>query len=266
MAKRVEVNGVTLAYEDSAGDGPAVVFVHGLGGSVESWRAQLAATAAAGYRAIAYDQRGAGLSSKPPGPYSAELWADDLLALIEELGLDRVALVGNSVGCMVAANAAAELGDRCWAIATIGGALAWRPEAAPVFAERVELARAARMDEIADTVAGTGISEARRTADPAFLGLFRNLITGADPTAYAEASAATATARMTAPERISAPALAIAGELDPVTPPAFAEAIVAAIGAGEVATIEGAAHWCHLEAPNSVNEKLLAFLGRNRPA
>src|SRR5438552_5829869 len=141
MAKRVEVNGVTLAYEDSAGDGPAVVFVHGLGGSVESWRAQLAATAAAGYRAIAYDQRGAGLSSKPQGPYSAELWADDLLALIEELGLDRVALVGNSVGCMVAANAAAEVGERCWAIATIGGALAWRPEAAPVFAERVELAR-----------------------------------------------------------------------------------------------------------------------------
>jgi 3-oxoadipate enol-lactonase len=264
MANRVDVNGVTLAHEDS-GDGAAVVFVHGLGGSIETWRAQMAATSAGGYRAVAYDQRGSALSSKPPGPYSAELWTQDLIALLEELGLDRIALVGNSVGSMVVANAAAELGERCWAIATIGGALAWRPEAAPVFAERVELARAGRMDEIADTVAGTGISEARRTSDPAFLGLFRNLITGADPAAYAEASAATATATMTAPDRISAPALAIAGELDPVTPPSFADAIVEAIGHGDVATIAGAAHWCHLEAPDAVNEELLAFLDRHRP-
>jgi pimeloyl-ACP methyl ester carboxylesterase len=70
---------------------------------------------------------------------------------------------------------------------------------------------------------------------------------------------------MTAPERISAPALAIAGELDPVTPPAFAEAIVEAIGHGDVETIAGAAHWCHLEAPDAVNEALVAFLDRNRP-
>ena len=265
MANRVDVNGVTLAYEDSGGEGAAILFVHGLGGSIETWRAQLAAASAAGYRAIAYDQRGSALSSKPPGPYSTELWTQDLLAFLEELGLDRAALVGNSVGSMVVANAAAELGERCWAIATIGGALAWRPEAAPVFAERVELARAGRMDEIADTVAASGLSEAQRATDPAFLGLFRNLITGANPAAYAEASAATATATMTAPERISAPALAIAGELDPVTPPSFAEAIVAAIGQGEVATIAGAAHWCHLEAPDDVNERLLAFLDRNRP-
>ena len=97
-----------------------MVFVHGLGGSIETWRAQIAAVRAAGFRAIAYDQRGAGLSAKPEGPYSAEQWTGDLLGLVEALGLDRVALVGNSVGCMVAANAAAALGERCWAVATIG--------------------------------------------------------------------------------------------------------------------------------------------------
>jgi pimeloyl-ACP methyl ester carboxylesterase len=265
MAERVDVNGVTLAYEDS-GQGPAVVFVHGLGGSIETWRAQTAAVGDAGFRTIAYDQRGAGLSAKPEGPLSAEQWTADLIALVDSRGLDRVALVGNSVGCMVAANAAAELGERCWALVTIGGALAWRPEAGPVFAERVKLARAGRMDEIADTVVSTGISEARGRADPAFGGLFRSLIAGASPAAYAECSAATAEARMTAPERVSAPALAIAGELDPVTPPAFAEAIAAAIGGGETASIAGAAHWCHLEAPDAVNEAILGFLDAHRPA
>lgn len=260
MAERRDVNGVVLAVEDSGGDGPAVVFVHGLGGSIETWRAQLRAAAEGGFRAVAYDQRGAGLSAKPEGPYSVDQWVADLAGLIDALGLERVALVGNSVGCMVAANAAAELGDRCWALAMIGGALAWRPEAQPVFAERVELARAGRMDEIAGTVAASGLSERRRSEDPAFEGLFRSLIAGADPAAYAECAAATASARITAPERIAAPALAIAGELDPVTPPAFAEAIVEAIGAGEVAAIPGAAHWCHLEKPDLVNEALFRFL------
>jgi len=67
MAERVEVGDVALAYEE-AGAGPAVVFVHGLGGRAYAWRAQVEACANAGFRAIAYDQRGAGLSSKPPGP------------------------------------------------------------------------------------------------------------------------------------------------------------------------------------------------------
>jgi 3-oxoadipate enol-lactonase len=260
VADRIEANGITLAYEDAGGGGAAVVFIHGLGGSIETWRAQLAAVARAGFRVVAYDQRGAGLSEKPDGPYSAEQWAGDLLALIDALGLDRVALVGNSVGCMVAANAAAELGERCWAVAMIGGALAWRPEAGPVFAERVELARAGRMDAIAGTVAASGLSERRRAEDPAFEGLFRSLIAGANPAAYAECSAATASARMTAPERVSAPVLAIAGELDPVTPPGFGEAIVEAVGHGDVVAIPGAAHWCHLEAPGRVNEALVEFL------
>ena len=265
MAERIDVNGVALAYEDSGGDRPPVVFVHGLGGSIETWRAQTAAVAAAGYRVVAYDQRGAGLSSKPDGPYSVDQWTEDLLALCGALGLEITALVGNSVGSMVAANAAARLGERCWALAMIGGALAWRPEAGPVFAERVELARAGRMDEIADTVAGSGLSETRRDADPAFLGLFRTLITGTNPDAYAESSAATAEARMTAPATITAPVLSIAGELDPVTPPAFAQAIVDAIGHGDVAPIWGAAHWCHLEEPGAVNEALTGFLASQRP-
>ncbi len=81
MAKRVELEDVSLSYEERGSEtADAVVFVHGLGGSAYSWWAQLAACEARGYRAVAYDQRGAGLSSKPPGPYSVELWARDLEA------------------------------------------------------------------------------------------------------------------------------------------------------------------------------------------
>ncbi len=262
MAERVELEDVTLAYEERTrhGDGPTMVFVHGLGGSIRSWWAQLGACEERGQPALAYDQRGAGLSSKPPGPYSVELWAQDLVGVLEALDVERPVLVGHSVGCMVAQHACVTLGNRIAGLVTIGGALRWRDEAAPVFEERVRLARAGRLDQIAATVVGTGLSESRRASDPVLTGLFLDHIASNDPHSYADSSAATAAARMADPERVVCPALACCGEHDPVTPPSFAAAIADAIPDARTAVVPGAAHWCHLEAPDAVNEILLAFV------
>ncbi len=264
MPERIELDGVMLACEERAGDSEAgdaaVVFVHGLGGSSYSWWAQLAACEARGRRAVAYDQRGAGRSTKPPGPYSVELWAKDLERVLDHLGVERAILVGHSVGCMIVEQAAVRLGDRVRGIVMVGGALRWRPEAGPVFEERVRLARAGRMNEIAATVAQTGLSEACRAANPALWGLFCELIAANEPRAYADWSAATATAEMIEPERVGCPALAVCGELDPVTPPAFADAVAAAIPNCRTAVVEGAAHWCQLEAPAAVSDLVVRFL------
>ncbi len=266
MAERLDIGEVTLAYEDTGGEGPAVVFVHSLGGSMYSWWSQLAACPQRGFRGIAYDQRGCGLSTKPPGPYSVEQWADDLDHLLDGLGIERAALVGHSVGCMVAEHAAARRGERIWALALCGGALEWRPEAGPVFERRVRLARAGRMDEIATTVASTGLSERCRAENPLLHGLMLELIASNDPVPYAEASAATASGSMRELDAVACPTLAFCGSEDPVTPPGFAEAIAGAVARGETATVEGAAHWCILEAPEAVNEILFPFLERERPS
>ena len=263
MGERIEFEDVQLAYEDvgpaSPGDS-TVVFVHGLGGSAYSWWGQLAACQERGHRAVAYDQRGAGRSSTPPGPYSIELWARDLEGLLDGLGVERAILVGHSVGCMIVQQAALRLGERVRGLALIGGALRWRPEAGPVFEERVRLARAGRMDAIAQAVAQTGLSERCRRENPALHGLFCELIASNDPQAYAEWSAATAVGEMTEPQRVDCPTLALCGELDPVTPPAFTEALTAAIPRARGAVVEGAAHWCQLEAPAAVNGLVLEFL------
>ena len=169
MGERIELEDLQLAYEDrgpASPGGSTVVFVHGLGGSAYSWWGQLAACEERGHRAVAYDQRGAGRSSKPPGPYSIELWARDLERLLDGLEVERAMLVGHSVGCMIAEHAAVRLGERVRGLALIGGALRWRPEAGPVFEERVRLARAGRMDEIARAVAETGLSERCRRREP----------------------------------------------------------------------------------------------------
>jgi 3-oxoadipate enol-lactonase len=260
VAERLELDGVGIAYEDTGGEGPAVAFVHGLGGSMRAWEPQIDACAASGYRAIAHDARGAGRSDVPPGPYSVEGWAADAITVLDALGVERATLVGHSVGTMVAEHAALALGERCLGLVVIGGALAWPDESGPVFEQRAELARAGRLDEIAAAVVQTGLSERCRTTRPDLEDAFKAMIEANDPDGYAESALATSRGRMIDPERLECPALALVGGLDQVTPPAAAEAIAAAIPRGRSETIPGAAHWCQVEAPGAVNDALLALM------
>ncbi len=243
-----------------------MLFLHGLGGSSNAWLAQMRACQERGWRGVAPDQRGAGRSDAPPGPYSVRQWARDAERLLDVLEIKRAALVGHSVGCMIAEQAAVALGDRVWALAVCGGALRWRPQAGPVFERRVELARAGRMDEIAETVATTGLSERCRREDPRLLGLMREIIASNDPKAYALWSAATAPAEMVDLERLRCPLLAFCGSEDPVVPPSASEAIAAAAPDGRAAVVEGAAHWCLLEDPAATTRTLFEFLSEHAPA
>jgi 3-oxoadipate enol-lactonase len=266
VAERIEIGGVTFAYEDTGGDGPAVVLIHGLGGSLLGWRAQLRALAEAGYRAIAYDGRGAGLTREggevPRGPFSVEDWAEDAVAMVDALGVERAALVGHSMGCMVAQRAAVALGERCWALALCGGRAEWPEQAGETFEQRATMARSGRLDEVAEAVAGGGLSDRCRAERPELWGLLVAAITAHDPAAYAESALATGRGSMCGLDGLTCPVLAFAGSEDAVTPPEAAAEIAAAVPRGESTVIEGAAHWCMLEAPAAVNDALARFLGR----
>jgi pimeloyl-ACP methyl ester carboxylesterase len=259
MADRIHVGEVDLAYE-RRGEGPAVVFVHGLGGSKTAWGDTADALAEAGYDAIAIDMRGAGDSDKPPGPYSIEAWSADLIALLDALRIDRAALVGHSVGCMVVEHAALALEDRCSAVAMLGGAIRWADGFESVLTERAELARAGRMDEIAEAVAAAGFSEQAHAERPELIKAFMERFSAADPEGYAESALATARGTMLEPENVRCPALAFAGAQDVVTPPDASKEVAAAMPHGEFATVSGGAHWCLVELPEKVSERLLSFL------
>jgi pimeloyl-ACP methyl ester carboxylesterase len=260
VAHRIEIDGAELAYEDTGGDGPAVVLLHGLGGSAYAWWAQLAALRDAGYRAIAPDQRGAGRSSAAPGPYSVEGWAEDTERLLDALGVERAALVGHSVGCMIAEHAALRLGERATALALCGGARRWPDDYGPGFDERARLARAGRMDLNAEAVAERGLTERGRAERPEIHGLLISLVASNDPAAYAEWALATGAGSMRDLESLTCPVLAFAGEQDAVTPLALSREIADAAPRGEAATIAGAAHWCQIERPDAVSELLIGLL------
>jgi 3-oxoadipate enol-lactonase len=97
--EHVEANGVRLAYGD-VGEGPAILFVHGFMFDRTMWRGQIAALE--GWRRVAPDLRGHGLSETPERGYSMATYADDLAALLDDLGVRRTVLCGLSMGGYIA--------------------------------------------------------------------------------------------------------------------------------------------------------------------
>jgi pimeloyl-ACP methyl ester carboxylesterase len=104
-----------------AGQGPAVMFVHGLGARADRWRGTVERMAAHGYRAIAWDLHGHGFASKEPdGPADVPSLAAALWKILDRLGIGDVVLVGTSLGAHIAAYAACEQPGRVGGIAMVG--------------------------------------------------------------------------------------------------------------------------------------------------
>lgn len=94
------------------GNGTPVVFIHGIGASLYGWRYQLAPLVAAGYRVVAFDNRGFGFSDKPAHGYSNAAYSHLIVSLLDSLGIASAVLVGHSMGGAIAAEVAIAHPDR----------------------------------------------------------------------------------------------------------------------------------------------------------
>lgn len=101
--RMVETNGIRLAVYE-AGSGPAVVLLHGFPGLAFSWRNQIPALVGAGYRVIAPDLRGYGLSDAPTAveAYDITQLTADLTGLLDALGIERAVFMGHDWGGLLA--------------------------------------------------------------------------------------------------------------------------------------------------------------------
>lgn len=96
----IDVNGINMHYQES-GSGEALLCVMGITAPGAVWEAH-AEEWSKHFRCIMPDNRGVGLSDKPEGPYSSALMADDYAALIDALGIEKVRVVGCSMGSIIA--------------------------------------------------------------------------------------------------------------------------------------------------------------------
>lgn len=105
QARDLVVDGTRLRIIDT-GRGPAVVFIHGFAASLYSWRHQLAPVLEAGYRIVAFDNRGFGFAERPASGYTNADYARLVLALLDSLRIGDVVLVGHSMGGAIAVEVA----------------------------------------------------------------------------------------------------------------------------------------------------------------
>ena len=96
------VNDIDVNYKLEGSGEQTIVLINGLADDLESWTLQMDDFLAAGYQVLRFDNRGVGASSKPAGPYSSRMLADDAKALVDSLGLTGFHLMGVSMGGMIA--------------------------------------------------------------------------------------------------------------------------------------------------------------------
>ncbi len=238
---------------DGAEDAPVLVFANSIGTTLELWDPQVAAFTPR-FRVLRYDQLGHGRSDVPPGPYTVEQLGRELLALLDELEIERASFcglsLGGAVGMWLGANAPERI-DRLVLAAT--SANFGPPER---WAERIEQARAEGMEPVADGTMG-------RWFTPAFAGTapYRDQVASTPADGYVACCEALGRWDFRSElSRIQAPALALAGADDPAAPPGDLEEIASGIPGGRLVVIPGAAHLVNVEQPGAFNRAMLDHL------
>jgi pimeloyl-ACP methyl ester carboxylesterase len=103
--QHVDVGGVDVAYVDSGGSGPPIVFIHGLSSYLSFWEYQIPYFAKT-HRVLALDLPGYGASGRPDAPYTPPWYADVVSDWMSAVGVERAAVVGHSMGGQVAVHLA----------------------------------------------------------------------------------------------------------------------------------------------------------------
>jgi 3-oxoadipate enol-lactonase len=239
---------------------PALVLSNSLGTTQELWERQLPALAEH-FRVLTYDHPGHGSSPLPERPCTVESLARGLLALLDELGLERVSLCGLSLGGMVAMAAALEARERVERLvlacttAYLGPPERW--------AERARLVRARGMEAIADSVVARWFTPELVHEEPETVARFRAMLTATPPEGYARCCQAIGA--WDARERIAeitAPVLVVAGADDPATTIDHAELIATRIAGARLAVLERAAHLANVERAEGFTEAVLQHVGQ----
>ena len=236
--------------------GPVLVLLHSLGTEAALWDAQVAVFSAT-HRVICPDFRGHGSSDDSRTPLTCEALAQDVLAVLDRLGVQTFALAGCSLGGVVALQVAAEAAGRVTGLALFNSYVKsldpqmWRDRAAKI--------REQGLATIAGGVLGIWMTDADRET-PEGRGLARILARASDA-GYAAACEALAQADCrAAAARITAPTLVAFGSLDKAVPRAAAETLAAAIPGAHLREIAGAAHLPllhHAEACTAILKEVL---------
>lgn len=249
---------VNLNYEVT-GTGPPLLLIHGLGSSSRDWENQVGPFADK-YQVITLDLRGHGQSSKPPGPYSIRMFAEDTAALIHELGVAPVHMVGISMGGMVAFELAVNFSELLRSMVIVNSYPEVRVE---TFHDRLQIWRRFIILELLG-MRGTGLALSKRLFPYPEQAELRELFVQRwaenDKRAYRNSLRAIVNWDVEAYlDTIRCPVLVVASDQD-YMPLDEKKAYTAEIPNANLIVIEDARHAVTAERPKEFNAVLMKFL------
>lgn len=254
------INGQQLHYLDTGGAGPAIVFSHGLLMDHAMFAPQIKALRDH-YRVIAWDERGHGLTNDAGAPFSYYDSADDLVGLLDHLGVAQAVFAGMSQGGYLSLRAALRHPQRVRALILIDTQA--RPEAAETLPMYEQMIGTWVAQGLSDEMAGT-IEHIILGAGYARAAAWKEKWKAQRPTNLAQIFHTLASRDDISGElgRIAVPALVIHGDADAAIPLAHAQEMARALPQARLEVIAGAGHASNLTHPEQVTPLIEAFLSR----
>lgn len=259
------VNGVVLHHEVRGAAGkPLLVFSNSLGTDFRIWDT-VVERLQANYRIVLYDKRGHGLSEATPAPYRLSDHVEDLGALLDHLGIGRAAVVGLSVGGLIAQGLAALHPEKVAALVLCDTAHKIGTDA--LWNDRIKAVTQNGIASIADGIMQRWFTATYRSPDNADFVGYTAMLTRTDVDGYAGTCAALRDADLTESTRaLDVPTLLMVGDQDGSTPPDLVRSTADLIRGSEFRIVEGAGHLPNIEQPGAVAELIANFLKTARYA
>ena len=243
---------------DIEGEGPALVLVHGVGLDLTQWDA-MAPYLREDFTLVRYDLWGHGGSSKPLSALRLKDYVAQLVDLAQYLRLGRFALVGFSMGALIAQAYAARFPERLAGLCLMSAVHRRSDEARAAVEARLAQAEKEGPRSIIEPALSRWLTAEFRAAHPEVVQLFKERLEKNDVkgflTAYRVFAAADRELAESA-EKITCPTLVMTGALDSGSTPEMAKSLAAELPDSELEILEGLAHLAPVEGPEQVSAKL----------
>jgi 3-oxoadipate enol-lactonase len=242
------------AVEDGPADGPVLVLGPSLGTDVGLFDAQVAEFASS-HRVIRFDLRGHGGSEVVPGACTMADLADDVLALLDSLEVDRFSYAGVSIGGAIGQQLALTVPERLEKLAIIASAAQFADP--PSWVVRAEQVRSEGTEMLVSSRTGTWFTAEFAEREPAEAERLVRMLRDTPPDGYAACCEAIGAFDVRSRfGEISTPTLVVAGSEDPATPVDMVREIADAIPGAQFVVVPGAGHLPNATDPATVNAAL----------
>ena len=261
MINKIEVNGIHVAYRlDGPEDAPVVMLSNSLMSNHTMWDPQMSELTKS-FHVLRYDTRGHGLTDAPTGPYSIKLLAEDAVALIDALSVEKVHFAGLSMGGMIGQYLGANYSGRLHSLLLCDTASEMPTPA--MWNDRIATAQEQGIIGLIDGTLTRWFTKAFLNNEIAAVEKVAKMIRATDSVGYIECAGAIRDMSQTSIlSNIEVPTIIIVGEDDPACTVEQSKVLERHIKHSELVVIKNAAHLSNIEQPEVFNATILTFLNK----